>query len=48
MPTLARIIGNPARPEYIFAFLGVIVIVSTVAGGQISVMKILKELYLQP
>jgi hypothetical protein len=39
MPSITLIIGRPARPEYIFAFLGLTVVVSALVNGETTAQE---------
>lgn len=39
MPSITLIIGRPARPEYIFAFLGLTVVVSALVNGDTTLQE---------
>ena len=41
MPSITYVIGRPARPEYVFAFLGITVILQTLANDTVSVQEII-------
>lgn len=41
MPSITYVIGRPARPEYVFAFLGITVILQTLANDTVTVQEII-------
>lgn len=46
-PTITYVIGQPARPEYIFAFLGLVILAATLDQESVTIQNIKDYLVLE-